>query len=69
MEGLQEGLCFGSVAVGVKQPPVIQSRRTDHVQSSHLSGPVSNHGVVFILDYRGEAMSLSSDDTIFFIIF
>lgn len=49
MEGLQEGVCFGDIAEGVKQQPVIQWRSTDHVHFSHLSGPVSNHGVTVVV--------------------
>lgn len=55
MEGLQEGLCFVGVAAGVKQQPVIQSRSTDHVHSPHLSGPVSIHGVIVVLDHRARS--------------
>lgn len=53
VEVLQEVLCFIGVAAGVKQQPVFQWRSTDHIHSTHLSCPVSNHGVIFILGHRG----------------
>lgn len=69
MEGLQEVLCVDGVAASVKQQPVLQSWSTDHVHSTHFSGPVSNHGVVLTLDHRGGGGNLSRSDDVLYIFY
>lgn len=53
-EGLQEVLCLSGVPMGEKYQPIFKSRSTDHAQATHLPAPVSNLGVVVVLDHRGE---------------
>lgn len=63
-EGLQEVLCLSGVPVGEKYQPIFKARSTDHAQATHLPAPVSNLGVVVVLDHRGEK-SLNSNPIIF----
>lgn len=48
-EGLQERLGFVAITTGVKHEPIIQRRRVDQRNPTHLFGPVSCPGVVLIL--------------------
>lgn len=62
-KGLQQGLRFVGVAESVQQQPVVQARSTDNSEASHLSAPVSNHGVVVVLDQRRRPAQLRSHDS------